>query len=126
MNTAEKRQKQSMKSLSDKCIREWYITQTSKIPELLDRTASQEEQAREAYRLRMLYRAEARAKMPDREAAAELDLFYPQKSFEELIEEKMRRKGLSLLEAYRDTIRSSAQTNKKVNDILGVGGKDDA
>ncbi|MGI6214869.1 MAG: hypothetical protein ACOYIT_03190 [Christensenellales bacterium] len=54
-----------------------------------------EKQARKAFEQRNKYRAEARYLMTDREKAAQLDIEEPNKTFEELLEHKAKKYGLT-------------------------------
>ena len=74
----------------NKEAREWYIAHDKNIPNLIDKSKDIEAQAREAHDLRNKYRTEARMMMKDRE------------------------------EAYKDIIRSSQTSNRKVNEKLGI------
>jgi len=111
---------ESMEKMSDTRIRKWYIAHNDDISNQVDRSAPLEDQARQAHELRNLYRIQARGMMQDRHAAEELDRTSPNVGFEELIQDKMARKGLGREEAYRDTIESASRTNKKVNRALGL------
>ena len=104
-------------------IRLWYNEQTRRIPELIDTSSSLEEQARQAHALRNRIRTEARKMMEDQNEAAELDRTNPNRSFEALIQEKMEKKGLSLEEAFLDTIQSAKKTNRVVNEMFGLDAK---
>ena len=109
----------------NKHIREWYFNHVSNIPNEIDKTKSIEHQARQACTLRNKYKREARAMMPDKETAAMLNKKRPAKSFEELLEDKMKRKGLTRDQAVIDILRSASVTNKDVNKEFGIGDDDD-
>lgn len=47
-------------SLSNRDVREWYLAHDATIPNLIDRTATIEEQARQACNLRIKFRVQAR------------------------------------------------------------------
>lgn len=108
------------KNCSNLKTREWYKWHDENIPNLLDKTKSIEEQARQAHELRNTYRTQARDLMKDQEARIELDKKHPNITFEDLIEHKKLKYGLSSEEAYKDIIRSSQTTNKKYDKIAGI------
>ncbi len=58
--------------------------------------------------------------MRNQKARAELDREHPNPTFEQILEHKKRKYGLSDEEAYKDIIRSSGTTNKKYDKIAGV------
>lgn len=58
--------------------------------------------------------------MKDQESRIELDKKHPNITFEDLIEHKKLKYGLSSEEAYKDIIRSSQTTNKKYAKIAGI------
>lgn len=81
--------------LGDKETRLWYKTHDEKIPGMIDRTLPVEEQAKQACRLRNENRTNARDLMRDQVTRRKLDEEQPNKAFEELIESKMERKGMT-------------------------------
>ena len=103
-------------------VRRWYIEAVAKIPEMVDMRGSEEQQARQAFDLRKKIRTTAREMMEDQELRAELDSKRPNKSFEELVESKMRRKGMTREEAIRDIFITATKTNENVNNELGLRG----
>ena len=58
--------------------------------------------------------------MKDKKAREELDRNHKNPSFEQIMEHKKKKYGLTDEEAYQDIIRSSATTNKKYDRIAGV------
>lgn len=106
--------------LGNKEVREWYIAKCNDIPEKIDRTKEIKEQAIESYGLRNKFKKEARLMMKDREKANELNQNEPIKTFEQLVEGKIKHKKLSLEDAYKDIIDSSSRTRKSVNEKLGL------
>ena len=58
--------------------------------------------------------------MKDQKARKELDLNDPNKTFEQLIEQKMQRKGLNRDEAMKDILETATKTRKSVNRMLGL------
>ena len=108
------------KNCSNQKTREWYKWHDENIPNLLDKTKTTEEQAKKAHELRNNYRSQARDLMKDQAAREELDRKHPDPTFEDLLEHKQLKYGLSLEEAYKDIIRSSQTTNKKYDKIAGI------
>lgn len=106
--------------LGNKEVRLWYKSQDEKIPNLVDGTKSSREQAIRAFNLRNEYRTQARELMKDKKAREELDRNHKNPSFEQIMEHKKKKYGLTDEEAYQDIIRSSATTNKKYDRIAGV------
>ena len=70
--------------------------------------------------LRNKFRTQARELMADQEKRKQLDITDPNKSFEELILDKMKRKNLSREEAIADILRTATKTRKSVNKKLGL------
>lgn len=106
--------------LSNRAVRRWYNTQDAEIPFLIDRTLDLEGQARQACDLRNRNRTNARELMRDLRKRKQLDEEDPNKTFEELVADKMRRKGLTREEAMKDIIDTSSKTRKSVNKQLGL------
>ena len=106
--------------LSDREARQWYLEQDRRIPEMIDKTLPLEEQAKQAFELRNKFRTQTRDLMKDQEKRKKLDREEPNKSFEELIDKKMREKKLSREEAYKDIIKTASKTRKTVNEKLGL------
>lgn len=106
--------------LSNRDVREWYLAHDKTIPDLIDKTKSHEEQARQACELRNQFRTQARDLMADQETRRQLDITDPNRSFEELIADKMRRKHLSRDEAIADVLATANKTRKSVNQQLGL------
>lgn len=107
------------RSLSNKQAREWYLEHDARIPSMIDRKASIEEQARQAFELRNLYRTITRDLMRDQKARKYLDETQPNKTFEQMIEHK-KGKGMTYEEALKDIIRTATKTNANVNKELGL------
>lgn len=106
--------------LSDRAVRKWYKHHDEHILDLIDKTKSVKEQAMQACELRITYRKQARNLMRNQKARKELDEKYPSKTFEELVEHKKLKYGLSEEEAYRDILRSCGTTNKEFDKKAGV------
>ena len=60
--------------------------------------------------------------MADKETRKLLDSERPNKTFEELIQSKMDRKGMTREEAIKDIYKTATKTNDMVNNELGLGG----
>ncbi len=103
-------------------IREWYVSNVSDIPNRIDRSLSLEGQARQAFELRNLYKQQARAAMSDEVTAAKLNRVKPIPEWNELIENKMKRKSISRKEAVYDILISASRTNDIVNKEFGIHG----
>lgn len=106
--------------LSDRAVRKWYKYHDEQIPNLIDRTKSLEDQARQACELRNLHRTQARDLMRDQEARKRLDQTDPNRTFKELVEDKIKRKGLTREQAYEDILKTATKTRKSVNKSLGL------
>lgn len=107
-------------SLDNITVRKWYTAHDNKIPELIDNSLPLEDRARQAFELRNAFRTQARELMQDQETRKVLDTEHPNKTFEETIQDKMIRKGLSRDEALSDIIKTATKTNKVVNKKLGL------
>ncbi len=107
-------------SLGNKEVRLWYKAQDEKIIEVIDKTKSLEEQARQAHSLRNQYRTQAKELMANQKEREYLDLFKPNISFEELLKRKKDIYNLVGEDAYRDIIRSSGTTNKEYDKKAGL------
>jgi filamentous hemagglutinin len=108
-------------NLSDRSVRKWYNAQDATIPQQIDRSLDIESQARQACEIRNRNRTNARDLMHDQEKRRQLDITDPNKSFEELVADKMKRKKLTEKEAIADILRTATQTRKSVNKQLGLG-----
>ena len=106
--------------LGDKETRIWYKAHDEKIPGMIDKTLPVEEQAKQACRLRNENRTNARDLMRDQQTRRKLDVEQPNKTFEELIDSKIERKGMTYEQAVEDIIKTSKKTNKQVNKSLGL------
>lgn len=106
--------------MSDYNVRKWYLAHDKKIPDLIDKSLPIEEQAKQACALRNKFRTQARDLMADQKLRKELDISDPNKSFEELLTDKMQRKNLSLDEAIADILKTAVKTRKSVNQKLGL------
>lgn len=106
--------------LGNKEVRLWYKAHDEKIPDLIDKSLPLREQAKQAFELRNQYRTQARELMSNQVVRKELDAKHRNLTFEEILEHKRKKYGLTENEAYEDIIRSSATTNKKYDKIAGI------
>ena len=106
--------------MSDYNVRKWYLAHDKKIPDLIDKSLPIEEQAKQACALRNKFRTQVRDLMADQKLRKELDISDPNKSFEELLTDKMQRKNLSRDEAIADILKTAVKTRKSVNQKLGL------
>ena len=107
-------------TLSNRDVREWYLTHDASIPDLIDRNSTIEEQARQAFELRNKFRTQARDLMPNQEERKALDISDPNRDFEELIADKMQRKNITRDEAIADILSTATKTRKSVNKKFGL------
>lgn len=119
----EKSLKSSTMKLGNTEVRQWYVDKASRIADGIDKSLPMEEQARQAFEARNRLRTEAREMMADEDAKEFLDTKKPNKSFEELIKSKMKRKGMSREEAIQDVYDTATKTNANVNKKFGIGGE---
>lgn len=108
--------------LSNIDVRKKYIEEVSQIPDNIDKDLPIEERAKKAFELRNRIRTEARELMADEETRERLDIYKPNKTFEELVVSKMERKGMTREEAIQDVYETATKTNADVNRELGIGG----
>ena len=104
----------------NKEVRLWYIEQVQAIPTSIDDSLTMSEKAMKAFEARNRIRIDARNMMLDEEMRKQLDRERPNKTFEELIESKMKRKGMSREEAIEDIYKTATKTNADVNQELGL------
>lgn len=109
-----------MKGFDNKSIREWYVANVNDIRNRINISKSVEEQARQAFELRIKYRQIARNHMADVETAQMLNKKYPSKSFDELVQDKINRKGLSREQAIEDILKTATKTNADANKEFGL------
>lgn len=105
---------------SDLKTRQWYKWHDENIPNIIDKNASIEQQARQAHELRNTFRTQARDLMKDQTTRRQLDIEHPNLTFDQLVERKKLKYGLADEQAYQDIIRSSTTTNKKYDKIAGI------
>ena len=119
--TLENSKNSSKIKLGNADVRKWYISEVESIKNSIDKSLPIEEQARQAFEARNRIRTEARNMMADEETRKLLDKERPNKTFEELIESKMKRKGMTREEAIFDILETATKTNEDVNKELGLG-----
>ncbi len=106
--------------LSDRAVRKWYKYHDEQIPNMIDKTKNIEVQARQACELRNRHRTQARILMRDQEKRKGLDITDPNKSFEELLVQKMKDKNLNREDAIKDILLTASKTRKSVNKKFGL------
>lgn len=106
--------------MSDVEARKWYLAHDKTIPDLIDKSLPIEQQAKQACDLRNQFRTQARDLMANQEKRKELDISDPNKSFEELVADKMQRKNLTREQAIEDVLNTATKTRKSVNKELGL------
>ena len=104
----------------NKSVREWYHENVGNIPNQIDRTQTIEVQAKQAFELRNQYKRNARMAMSDMKTVERLEKKRPLKTFEELVQDKMKRKALSRDDAIRDILTTATKTNEDVNKEFGL------
>ncbi len=103
-------------------VRKWYKHNVSLITEHIPAELPIEERAKLAFEERNKIRTKARDMMIDQKMRRSLDNERPNLTFEELINSKMVRKGLSRDEAIKDIFETATKTNENVDKELGLGG----
>lgn len=106
--------------LPDSEVRKWYREHDKNIPNLIDKSLPIEQQARQACELRNRYRTQARDLMDNQELRKQLDITDPNKSFEELLIDKMERKGLNRNQAIEDILNTATKTRKSIDKKYGL------
>lgn len=111
----------SLNSLfNNRVIRSWYIAHNKQIPHLVDPSKAIKEQAFEAYMLRNANKKNARDLMRNEASRIKLDKEEPYLTFDQILADKAKRKGLSGDDLYRDIILSSVKTRSSVNKKYGL------
>ena len=109
-----------LRKLSNRAVRKWYISQDQTIVSQIDKSLPLLDRAKQAFTLRNLHRTQARELMRDQKERQELDRSDPNRTFEDLLSDKMKRKGMTYEEALHDIIGTSTKTRKSVNRSLGL------
>lgn len=120
--TLEKGVQSSKIKLSNTEVRKRYVQAVADIKNNIDSSLPMEEKARKAFEARNRIRTQARDMMADEKTRKQLDTERPNKTFEELIQSKMNRKGMSREEAIQDIYKTATKTNENVNKELGLEG----
>jgi hypothetical protein len=115
-------------SLTNVQARNYYNAAERKIADLMDQLAadpnmSLEERALIGFTLRNELRTHTRDLMSDRAAADALAKKEPNSDFEELIESKMTRKGMTREQALQDIVDTASKSRASVNAANGVDPK---
>ncbi len=120
--TIENHEGNGIISLSNIEVRKRYIEAVSSIKNNINPSLPIEERARLAFEERNRIRSEAREMMEDQETKMLLERERPNKTFEELVKSKMKRKNMTRDEAVKDIYETATKTNEDVNKELGLGG----
>jgi hypothetical protein len=113
-------------SLNDLSARQWYLAQEARIPQLLDKNASFEDQARQAWALRNEFRTEARNAMTNRAGAKKISDENPNLTWEQTYRryeyETPARTGSkrSPAQIFQAIIEASQRSRPSVNEALGI------
>ena len=113
-----------VEKLGNKEVRLWYKAHDENIPNLIDKTQTLEQQARQACTLRNTNRTNTRDLMKDQKLRKELDIKYPNLPYEFYYKkyktDKETGKIYSDDEVNRKIIEKSTTTNKKADEKAGV------
>ena len=104
---------------NDKEVRIWYNEQDKKIGEKINTKDTLENQAKEAHRLRNLYKQQARNMMNNRKGADNFNKERPLQPFEFYVN-KYLKQFETLDDVYKAIIDSSMRPNKQINQIMGL------
>lgn len=112
-------------TLSNIEARQWYVDQEKRIPDLIDKTLSLEDQAKQSFDLRNSFRTDARTLMQDRITADRLFSEETNITWEQLVNKtstKLSQQGItpSSDKIYQEIIKSSQRSRSSVNKALGV------
>ena len=111
--------------LDNLTVREWYVYHDERIHDEIPLDGTMEQIARQAFDLRNLYRQQARMLMADTKERQRLERERPNKSWEDLIKDKMERKKMTRQQAIEDIYKTAIKSNKKVNAKFGLGDNDE-
>ena len=106
-------------SMSNLAVRQWYLDQEALIPTLIDKTASLEKQAFQAWELRNTFRSAARTAMDDQVTAAQLNATRPNLTWAQTVDKYAKTNSGNDL--WQQIIDASQRSNKVVNESLGIG-----
>ena len=113
----------SIITLDNKSVREWYKNAVSRIKDNISTSIPMIEQAKRAFNARNEIRIIAREMMADEAQKQKLYRERPNMTFDELVESKMKRKGMTMDEAIEDIYKTATKTNANVNKELGLEGE---
>jgi RHS repeat-associated protein len=105
--------------LSNLEARTWYLAQEKMIPKMLDKTATLEVQAKQAWSYRNQIRSEARELMADRAKAAQLEISDPNMTWEQTVK-KYSAPGKSIDQVHKDIVEAAQRSRTSVNKSLGI------
>ena len=106
-------------TLSNVEARTWYLQQESKIPGMINKNFTLEQQAQQAVSLRNQFRTQARDLMADRDLAASLNKTDPNITWEQAVK-KYSDKGLQGDALYNEIINAAQRSRTSVNESLGI------
>ena len=106
-------------TLSNVEARTWYLQQESKIPGMINKNFTLEQQAQQAVSLRNQFRTQARDLMADRDLAASLNKTDPNMTWEQTVK-KYSDKGLQGDALYNEIINAAQRSRTSVNESLGI------
>jgi len=112
--------KEKYHSMSGHDVREWYLSQENRIPEMIDENQSIQEQAYKAFSFRNEIRTTARELMSDRVYAELLYETDNNLTWEEIINKQIN-KGLTGDDIYKAIIESSQRSRQSINIAVGMG-----
>lgn len=105
-------------SLSSVAVRQWYLEQEAKIPNLINGSVPLEQQALQAWSLRNAFRNAACSAMHDQDAAKMLNQTAPNLTWNQVVDKySSKHSGDDL---WRQIIGASQRSNQSVNDSLGI------
>ena len=106
-------------TLSNVEVRTWYLEQESKIPGMINKNLSLEQQAKQAVDLRNQFRTQARDLMADRDLAASLNKSDPNLTWDQVVQ-KYSDKGFKGDALYQEIINATQRSRTSVNESLGI------
>ena len=106
--------------MSDGEVRQWYLEQEKRIPDVVDSNASIEQQARQAFNQRNKIRTTARELMSNRDAAESLYKTDPNKTWGEMVD-RAKSKGYTGDNIYKYIYDASQRSRQSVNQKFGLG-----
>lgn len=119
----EKSENSGIIKLDNKIVRDWYVKSVSRIKDYIGKNLTQEERARKAFNSRNRIRILAREMMEDETIKIRLYTERANKTFDELVESKMKRKNMTREQAIIDIFDTATKTNDAVNREFGIGGE---